>query len=49
MQPSTPPHNVNNEYDLYIKHGLPNALDMEQAIKHAAATPRLTRAPDPVP
>ncbi|MDA0185274.1 M14 family zinc carboxypeptidase [Solirubrobacter phytolaccae] len=33
MHPSTPPHNVNNEYDLYIKHGLPNALNMEAGIK----------------
>src|SRR4029079_10772586 len=36
MHPSTPPHNVNNEYDLYIKHGLPNALLMEEGIKKLA-------------
>ncbi|MGW4466340.1 M14 family zinc carboxypeptidase [Micromonospora sp. NPDC004704] len=33
LHPSTPPHNVNNEYDLYIKHGLPNALAIEQGLK----------------
>ena len=36
MHPSTPPHNVNNEYDLYIKHGLPNALNIEQGIAPSA-------------
>ncbi|WP_410811169.1 M14 family zinc carboxypeptidase [Micromonospora sp. 067-2] len=33
LHPSTPPHNVNNEYDLYIKHGLPNALAIEQDLR----------------
>jgi len=33
LHPSTPPHNVNNEYDLFIKHALPNALGIEQALK----------------
>ncbi|MBE2319350.1 peptidase [Solirubrobacter sp. CPCC 204708] len=33
LWPSTPPHNPNNDYDLYIKHGLPAALDMEQGLK----------------
>jgi hypothetical protein len=33
LHPSTPPHNVNNEYDLYIKHGLPNALNIEQGLR----------------
>ncbi|RKN56235.1 peptidase [Micromonospora costi] len=33
LHPSTPPHNVNNEYDLYIKHGLPNALAIEQGLR----------------
>src|SRR4051794_18216570 len=43
MHPSTPPHNVNNEYDLYIKHGLPNALARERAIA-ARGSPEVTRA-----
>jgi hypothetical protein len=43
MHPSTPPHNVNNEYDLYIKHGLPNALNMEAGIA-ALGYPEVTRA-----
>src|SRR3954447_3333823 len=43
MHPSTPPHNVNNEYDLYIKHGLPNALNMERGIA-ALGYPEVTRA-----
>ncbi len=30
LHPSTPPHNVNNEYDLYIKHALPNAEGIER-------------------
>ncbi|MGW3894613.1 M14 family zinc carboxypeptidase [Micromonospora profundi] len=33
LHPSTPPHNVNNEYDLYIKHGLPNALAIEEGLR----------------
>jgi hypothetical protein len=33
LHPSTPPHNVNNEYDLYIKHGLPNALNIEENLR----------------
>ncbi|WP_433830711.1 M14 family zinc carboxypeptidase [Actinoplanes sp. CA-015351] len=33
LHPSTPPHNVNNEYDLFIKHALPNALGIEQGLK----------------
>jgi Zinc carboxypeptidase len=33
LHPSTPPHNVNNEYDLFIKHGLPNALDIEENLR----------------
>ncbi|MGS2616001.1 M14 family zinc carboxypeptidase [Micromonospora sp. LZ34] len=33
LHPSTPPHNVNNEYDLYIKHGLPNALAIEADLR----------------
>ena len=43
LHPSTPPHNVNNEYDLYIKHGLPNALNIEQGLKNLGY-PEITRA-----
>ncbi|WP_250006465.1 M14 family zinc carboxypeptidase [Actinoplanes sp. M2I2] len=32
IEPATPPHGQNYEYDLYIKHALPNALGMEAAI-----------------
>ena len=43
MHPSTPPHNVNNEYDLYIKHGLPNALNIEPGLA-GLGYPEVTRA-----
>jgi hypothetical protein len=33
IEPSTPPHGQNYEYDLYIRHALPNALGMEAAIQ----------------
>jgi zinc carboxypeptidase len=33
LHPSTPPHNVNNEYDLFIRHGLPNALNIEENLR----------------
>ncbi|GAA3958224.1 M14 family zinc carboxypeptidase [Actinoplanes auranticolor] len=33
IEPATPPHGQNYEYDLYIKHALPNALGMEAAVK----------------
>ncbi|MCO8270389.1 peptidase M28 [Actinoplanes sp. TRM 88003] len=33
IEPATPPHGQNYEYDLYIKHALPNALGMESAIQ----------------
>jgi hypothetical protein len=33
IEPATPPHGQNYEYDLYIKHALPNALGMESAVK----------------
>ncbi|WP_045744202.1 M14 family zinc carboxypeptidase [Actinoplanes rectilineatus] len=33
IEPATPPHGQNYEYDLYIKQALPNALGMEAAIQ----------------
>ncbi|NMO51895.1 peptidase M28 [Actinoplanes sp. TBRC 11911] len=33
IEPATPPHGQNYEYDLYIKNALPNALGMEAAIQ----------------
>ncbi|MCM4078640.1 M14 family zinc carboxypeptidase [Paractinoplanes hotanensis] len=33
IEPATPPHGQNYEYDLYIKHALPNALGMEAAVQ----------------
>ena len=33
IEPATPPHGQNYEYDLYIKHALPNALGMEASIQ----------------
>jgi hypothetical protein len=33
IEPSTAPHGQNYDYDLYIKHALPNALGMEAAIQ----------------
>ncbi|OLT41587.1 peptidase M28 [Saccharomonospora sp. CUA-673] len=33
IEPGTPPHGQNYEYDLYIKHAYENALGMEQAVK----------------
>ena len=38
LWPSTPPHNPNTEYDLYIKHGLAGALDIEQGLKDLGYT-----------
>ena len=43
LHPSTPPHNVNNEYDLFIKHALPNALNIEQGLI-GLNYPEVTRA-----
>ncbi|HWK29053.1 MAG TPA: M14 family zinc carboxypeptidase [Solirubrobacter sp.] len=43
LHPSTPPHNVNDEYDLFIKHALPNALNIEANIA-ALGFPEVTRA-----
>jgi hypothetical protein len=33
IEPSTAPHGQNYDYDLYIKHALPNALGMEAAVQ----------------
>ncbi len=43
LHPSTPPHNVNDEYDLFIKHALPNALNIEQGLI-GLGYPEVTRA-----
>ncbi|MFK5633296.1 M14 family zinc carboxypeptidase [Ornithinimicrobium sp. LYQ103] len=32
VEPTTPPHGENYEYDLFVKHALPNALGVEEAI-----------------
>ncbi|ANS78722.1 hypothetical protein SGUI_1326 [Serinicoccus hydrothermalis] len=32
VEPTTPPHGENYEYDLFIKHAYPNGLAMEEAI-----------------
>ncbi|MGO0574852.1 M14 family zinc carboxypeptidase [Ornithinimicrobium panacihumi] len=32
VEPTTPPHGENYEYDLFVKHAYPNALGMEAAI-----------------
>ena len=37
IEPGTPPHGQNYEYDLYIRHALANAKGMEAAIKKAVA------------
>lgn len=46
IEPATPPHGQNYEYDLYIKHALPNALGMEAAIQQLGY-PETTRADIP--
>src|SRR5690606_35849663 len=33
IDPTTPPHGENYEYDLFLKHAWPNALGMEAAIE----------------
>jgi hypothetical protein len=32
IEPTTPPHGENYEYDLFIRHAYPNGLGMEQAV-----------------
>jgi hypothetical protein len=46
IEPATPPHGQNYEYDLYIKHALPNALGMEKAVQRLGH-PETTRADIP--
>ncbi|HEX9999143.1 MAG TPA: M14 family zinc carboxypeptidase [Actinoplanes sp.] len=46
IEPATPPHGQNYEYDLYIKHALPDALAMEAAIQRLGH-PETTRADIP--
>ena len=38
IEPGTPPHGQNYEYDLYIRHALANAKGMEAAIQKAVAS-----------
>ncbi|WP_460407277.1 M14 family zinc carboxypeptidase [Actinophytocola sediminis] len=33
IEPTTPPHGQNYDFDLYIEHGLANGLGMEQAVQ----------------
>ncbi|WP_432575166.1 M14 family metallopeptidase [Kineococcus sp. SYSU DK005] len=46
IEPGTPPHGQNYEYDLYLKHAYENALGMERAIQ-ALGLPETTRADIP--
>ncbi|MEV1285588.1 M14 family zinc carboxypeptidase [Micromonospora sp. NPDC049679] len=46
IEPCTPPHGQNYDYDLYIKHAYPNALGMEKAIQ-ALGHPETSRADIP--
>jgi hypothetical protein len=34
IEPTGPPHGQNYDFDLYIKHGYANGLEMEQAVKN---------------
>ena len=46
IEPGTAPHGQNYEYDLYIKHALPNAEGMEESLEDAFAAGRI---PDALP
>lgn len=39
VEPTTPPHGENYEYDLFIKHAYPNGLAIEKAINGLGYTP----------
>ena len=39
IEPTTPPHGQNYEYDLFIKHAYPNGLAMEAAVNGLGYTP----------
>lgn len=39
IEPTTPPHGENYEYDLFIKHAYPNGLAMEEAVNGLGYTP----------
>jgi hypothetical protein len=39
IEPTTPPHGENYEYDLFIKNAYPNGLNMEAAVKALGYTP----------
>jgi hypothetical protein len=39
IEPTTPPHGENYEYDLFIKHAYPNGLAMEAAVNGLGYTP----------
>lgn len=39
IEPTTPPHGENYEYDLFIKHAYPNGLGMESTINELGYTP----------
>ena len=41
IEPGTPPHGQNYEYDLYIKHALANAIGMESGIRDEVTAGRI--------